>query len=139
MTSNRVIAFANIDAYFSKDRVKTLEELGFSVVFCRNAGEVLEVFQQQVNEKPAMLITDGLLEHGDEFTRMETNDGIDTGVALYRRLRLTNPKLPIIVYTTENRTFMELRAIDDPYLAAISEFCFDSTKEILEAAQRLLP
>lgn len=138
MSSNRIIAFANDNALFSKPRVERLEELGFKVVFCHNASEVLEAFQQS-SEKPGMLITDGFLPYGDEFSAEETDDGINTGVALYKRLRATNPKLNIIVYTTENRTFNELRVVNDSYLAVISEFSFDSTKEILAAAQRLLP
>ena len=85
-----------------------------------------------------MLITDGLLAHGEEFSSEETNGGVDTGAALYEKLRAGDPKLPIVVYTTERKTFQDLNRLHDAYLIAVSEFGDHPTRLILAAAERLL-
>ena len=138
--SKKHIAFACDDKdSFSGFYVKQLQNLDFRVTLCKSAQEVLQLFKAGERQKPDMLMTDGMLPHGDEFSKEETSGGFDTGVAIYRRLRKTgNHTLPIVIFTSELQTFDHLCVISDPHLTAISLYEENFAKKILDAARKLL-
>ena len=136
----KVIAFADNDRFCSSIRIRKLEELGFEVKFCGNAAEVLQLFDKPAGEIPNMLITDGLLAHGSEFSPSETDGGIDTAIVLYEKLRLAHRELPIIVYACVGRTLDVLGGVKDSRLVVINDVVSfgNPTKEIIYAARRML-
>jgi hypothetical protein len=140
MSAKKVIAFANSDRFCSSIRIRKLEELGFEVKFCRNAAEVLQLFDKPAGEIPDMLMTDSFLAHGPELPLGATNGGIDTGLALCGKLRVAHRELPIIVYACVGRTLEVLGGVKDRYLVVIDDGASygNPTKEIIEAAQKML-
>ncbi|MFA6554291.1 MAG: hypothetical protein WCS89_02170 [Candidatus Paceibacterota bacterium] len=113
-----------------------IEKLGLTVIFCRNTKEVLQSFEKPEDERPFLLITDNLLAHGGEFKSSETNGGRDTGVAIYKKLRLQDPRLPIIIHTIEDRTIRELQGLNDPFMVAIYDRASNSKEKMLEAIKK---
>jgi CheY-like chemotaxis protein len=139
MSAKKVIAFANDNRTFSRVRIEMLENLGYEVIFCGNSSEVLQLFERPAGEKPVMLVTDGFLAYGDEFSADETEQGLNTGAAIYKRLRAQDPKLPVVFYGTEPWAREQLRSIGDPCLEVVNDESVDSsTGKILAAAKRLL-
>jgi hypothetical protein len=133
MKVKQLIALASDSMYFSKPLISGLECLGFQVVFCHNAYEVIDQFAKPQDQRPIMLITDGLLAHGEEFSEAETHGGIDTGIALYWKLRGQFPNLPVVMHLCEGQGFVKMSGVKDPKLAFFKHGDLELHKLILSA------
>lgn len=133
-----LIALANGSQFFSQETIAELKELGHEVRFGKTAGEVLAAFSEPEATRPALLVVDNFLCHGDEIGEAESNGMHETGVALYRLLRKSNPTLPILIYTTAKMHLDRLRKINDPNFAYILEDGLGSTQQIIEMVQKLV-
>jgi hypothetical protein len=104
---------------------------------------VLELFGDSVSHdsKPALLITDNFLIHGQEFSESQTRFGTRTGTALYIKLRARFPELPVVVYTTERTAYHDLSVYEnmDPFLVAVYDSGTDATEGIFIGVRKLLP
>ncbi len=135
-----LVAYANDSKSFSQLRIRKLEDLGLNVLFCQNTGEIFQLFARPARQQPKMLVLDATLAHGDEFNHEQTNGSLNTGVEIYKKLRLTHdPCFPVVIYTTMNHTFEKLKAIDDPFMDVIAESDSHSTEQIIQAVYRLWP
>ncbi|MBP6858662.1 MAG: hypothetical protein KBC33_02420 [Candidatus Pacebacteria bacterium] len=131
------VAFANDSSFFSKIRVNILQGLGFEVVMCTNADEVMQCFGPRTQEPCRMLVTDAHLAHSEELvSRAETNDCTETGLVLYKKLRAANRTLPIVLYVTDRQLFREAESIHDPYFAVVYDCDEGATMAIVEIVQK---
>ena len=55
MLNKKAIAFADSNLGFVSYRMEALEELGFTVWPCSDAGEVIQLFKNQSTENPTCL------------------------------------------------------------------------------------
>ena len=136
MKTKQLVALAEDSKFFAKYLIEGLEHSGFEVVFCRNAGEVIEQFSKSPDQRPTMLITDGLLAHGEEFSVAETRGGIDTGVAIYERLRKQFPDLSVIILISEESSLNKLRETHNNKLAVFANREIFPTQRILSKAKQ---
>lgn len=117
------IAFAH-DSRFFLDLVieKMAKGNVFNIVHCENAKKVLHLFHTNVViQSPNLVISDLRLPHGGVFTEAETDQGFNTGLALYHHLRRVQDKdLAVIIFTTDKPAYHRMKEIQDPRLRVIS-------------------
>jgi len=136
--SEKLIIYANQESYLSQDRIRVLERYGFKVTFCGCAADVLTMLKLPVEERPMMLITDAQLPHDKELSTTDTNDGTETGLALYRWIREQEKTFPVIIYTSSKRLVAELSELEDEFLEVVDDCSQgDTVNEICVAAQLL--
>ena len=73
-----------------------LVEEGFNVIQCFSVDCAL---QAVANTNPDIIILDCMMPAGDQYRDEDTQEGLRTGVLLYRDLRKICPDTPIIVLT----------------------------------------
>ncbi len=141
MPSNttKVIAYSAPDRFFEKRRIQKLEALGYTIIFCRCAEEVLGLFSSDSSGQPGILITDIFLTHGEEFSPEETNDATETGLAIYLRVRASHPNLPVILLATSATILGKVLRISgqDSNLYVLSEDVGKTTNYLLSIAEAL--
>lgn len=135
------IAFANHCRTTSALRIRHLQESGFNVEFCRDASKVLALFRRSDTERPRILVTGCSLPHGDELSESETEMGTQTGVAIYKYLRLNaSPTIPVVICTIDKDLFARLMNVDDTFMVPVYEYDqFDPTIHVLNAVKKLRP
>ena len=85
-------------------RIK-LEEVGFVITECRSADEVLPHVRS--SERLDLVVMEIILPHGESYDLRETDDGMKTGVLLYRDIRAVRSDVPIIIFSTYSEKAME--------------------------------
>ncbi len=78
--------------------VEELEEAGLPVTYATAADEAIEIIENS-GESIEIAIVDIMLPPGDSFSRLETSDGLTTGVLVVERLRCRNTVCPIFLLT----------------------------------------
>lgn len=76
-----------------------LDDVGFDVSFVDSAEEALRMV---ATEAFSIVILDVMMEHGAGFTVTETMGGMETGVALARKIRKLVPRLKIVALTNSD-------------------------------------
>jgi CheY-like chemotaxis protein len=72
-----------------------LRDRGFDVILCQSA-DAAQMLWRELN--PGVVILDVMMLPGP-FRLDDTNDGLHTGLSLYRLLRHDLPRIPVVVFT----------------------------------------
>lgn len=140
MNENRrpFVLFAHDNRYYSdpiKDQLAQTPDL--NVKFCEDVSQVLCHFGADIT-KPDIFITDSRLSHGNELSDKATQGGLTAGTASYELIRIRNPKLPVVIFTTNHDEHESLRSLNDPHLVVIK--AKDSMgSDIMDAIRGLVP
>jgi CheY-like chemotaxis protein len=85
---------ASIASYYA--RVLSLK--GFTAIICGSPQSALAKIKQS-SRKPVAIVLDIMMPPGQTYGARETDDGLKTGVLLYRDLRPLCPDVPFFVLT----------------------------------------
>ncbi|MFQ5603009.1 MAG: response regulator [bacterium] len=77
---------------------KELELCGYKVVFQKNVDEAWHFFENNVDGID-LLILDIMMPPGSIFKKVDTREGLRTGVHFFERIRKAAPDLPVIILT----------------------------------------
>ncbi len=78
--------------------VQELELSGYKVVFKKDADVALEFFEKSLNEID-LVILDIMMSPGSSFKQMDTQMGLRTGIAFYKKIREKASELPVLIFT----------------------------------------
>ena len=85
-----------------------------------------------------ILILDGRLSCGSDFPKAGTQNEMVTGIVLYKQIRETNPRLPIILYTTTQEVYRNF-AQGDPHLTKLMAHAATLDSEVVDTLERIFP
>lgn len=96
--TEKTILFIDDEERWTDAYVDELRTCGHNVVLKTNVGDALKFFEENCNQI-VLLILDIMMSPGSEFTDIETQNGLRTGVRLYEKIREKRQKLYIIILT----------------------------------------
>ncbi len=77
---------------------REMQQYGHDVQFVSNVDDALDLFD---NRRPEidLIILDIMMPPGERFSSDETNEGLQTGVVFYKRIRNHLPDLPVLIFS----------------------------------------
>ncbi len=78
--------------------VQELELSKYKVVFKKDVDEALEFFEKNLTEID-LVILDIMMPPGRSFAQNDTQMGLRTGIAFYKKIRDKAPELPLLIFT----------------------------------------
>lgn len=70
------------------------------------------------------------LTHNRSLSSLSTNNGLNTGLALYSRIRSRSSSIPVVIYTNRISAINDLRKISDHRLLVLDSTVFFTRKNI---------
>lgn len=131
------LVLAHGERFFSMPLIRALEKAGFEVIFCDNASKVMQKFMVPPESRPFMLVSDCFLPPGDNFNEAETCGSMQTGQAIYKRLRKMYSTLPVILHTTRDSDLDDLEKIKDPHFGFFDPCAVSFNKHIVKAVEAI--
>lgn len=81
-----------------KHYIQVLKNTGFKALQCYDTDKCLELIERGIPDLVAILL-DVMMPPGRRFAKEETQNGLITGVLLYKEIRRLCPDVPVIVLT----------------------------------------
>lgn len=96
-----------------------VQELGYefgedNIIFEPNTDKALDFFINN-SQEIKVIILDNMMPTGKAFKDKPTKEGILTGIFFYERIRISQPDLPIIIFTNTSKEYICSDLDDETY------------------------
>lgn len=122
----KVILYVDDEPGYSLPYRLELELRGYNIIYCETVEQTMEQFAKPQGTFDCVVL-DIIMAPGTIFTPVETNDGLDSGLLLFKQLRMTHPQIPVVVVTAR------------PDEKVQQTFAGDSNVSVLRKSETLTP
>ncbi len=119
--------------------VEQLEDAGLPVTYATAADEAIEIIEDS-GESIEIAVVDIMLPPGDSFSRLETSNGLTTGILIAELLRCKNTVCPIFLLTNSRAAQVVGLSESDPkiFLRIKTDVFYDDFAEEIKMAYDVL-
>jgi DNA-binding response OmpR family regulator len=127
-----MILFIDDEPRYVRSYIEFLEDSGHEAHLETSIDEALRFFLAN-QDQIGLVILDVMLPPGELFTAAETEDGLRTGVHLFKKLREESRQLPIIILANVSSKAVEDAFVNQPFcrfLRKVNTFPFELVQEV---------